>query len=102
MMISDRQRRCIRFIERTLAPDGIVYKGEDDRRAASEFISRYIDEARKRHSESELRFEEFKRRMYEDHPVAHIGGMHHGYVYFSDGRASEEEKFLAQKPAIWL
>ena len=78
-MITDKQKRCIRFIECELFDNGIKFEGGDDGRKAFEFISKYIEEA----NQHQLRRWEEESKMRKNEPVL-VGRTIKGRVTFGN------------------
>lgn len=75
-MITDKQKRCIRFIESELADDGVVFDGGEDGHKAFEFISLNLERA----NQHQLKRWEEESKMRESKTVK-IGGMSKGHIY---------------------
>lgn len=78
-MITDKQRRCIRFIECELYDEGVKFDGGDDGCKAFEFISANIEKA----NQHQIKRWEEESKMRKDESVL-VGGMVKGHVTFGN------------------
>lgn len=80
-----RQKNAISFIEVEL---GVRFDGEDDKRAASDFIGKYLLEAQIHQQDRRIKeVEELRKELGLElnHGLVHLGGCHNGFQFFENG-----------------